>query len=311
VEKILESSAAMRESNLTDKKLLRRGKVRDIYQEDESELLIVATDRISAFDKVMPTAIPNKGVALTKLSEFWFRRTKAIFPNHFISLMNERTVRAKKADRIDIEWIARAYLYGSAWRAYAKGERTISGVTLPSGLRLAEELPDIVLTPTTKSEVGHDLELSKSKAIESKLVTEDEWKELQEATFRLFEFYKTEAHLKGIIVPDFKLEFGRLGDEMIQIDEPPTHDSARFWNKEKYAVGEKQEKFCLDKEFLRDYLASTGFTGEGEAPTLPDLVVDQVSQRCVGAYRVLSGSVELRNLGLLSVSELLAELQKK
>jgi phosphoribosylaminoimidazole-succinocarboxamide synthase len=305
----MENASVMRESDLKDKKLLRRGKVRDVYEEDESELLLVATDRISAFDKVMPTAIPGKGAALTKLSEFWFRRSKPIFPNHFISLINDRTIRARKAQRIDIEWIARAYLYGSAWRAYAKGERKISGVSLPSGLRLAEELPDIILTPTTKSDVGHDMEITRAQAIETGLVSDDEWKELEEATFRLFEFYKTEASLKGIIVPDFKLEFGRLGDALIQIDEPPTHDSGRFWNKEKYAVGEKQEKYCLDKEFLRDYLQNIGFTGEGEPPELPSLLVEQVSKRCIGAYQVLAGVAELRNLGLLSVSELLEQLK--
>jgi phosphoribosylaminoimidazole-succinocarboxamide synthase len=307
----MENASVMKESDLKDKKLLRRGKVRDVYEEDESELLIVATDRISAFDKVLPTPIPNKGSALTKLSEFWFRRTKPIVPNHFISTVNERTIRARRANRIDIEWIARAYLYGSAWRAYSKGARSISGIDLPSGLRLAEELPDIILTPTTKNEVGHDTELSKNQAIEARLVGTDEWKELEEATFKLYEFYKTEAWLKGIIVPDFKLEFGRIGDELIQIDEPPTHDSARFWNKEKYIVGEKQEKYSLDKEFLRDFLASTGFSGDSDAPTLPELVVDQVSRRCVGAYNVLSGKQDLRNLGLLGVSELVEELGKE
>ncbi len=299
----------MYQSELKDKKLLRRGKVRDVYLEDESELLIVATDRISAFDKVMPTAIPSKGVALTRLSDFWFKRTKSVFPNHYISTINDRTLRVKRANRIDIEWITRAYLYGSAWRAYSKGERRISGVSLPSGLRMAEELPDIILTPTTKSEVGHDTELSRAAALEGGLVSEDEWKELEEATFRLYEFYKNEAWLKGIIVPDFKLEFGRINDQLIQIDEPPTHDSARFWNKDKYVVGEKQEKFCLDKEFLRDYLASTGFNGDSKAPNLPPLLVEQISKRCVGAFKVLSGVSELRDLGLLSVGELIEQLK--
>jgi phosphoribosylaminoimidazole-succinocarboxamide synthase len=296
------------ESELKDKKLLHKGKVRDIYSED-SELLIVATDRISAFDRVMPKGVPGKGAALTDLSEFWFLKTNHIQKNHFISKLDERTLRVKKAERIDIEWITRAYLYGSAWRAYSKGQRNISGITIPNGLQLAEELPEIVLTPTTKSDIGHDEELSKSEAIRRNLVNDDEWKELEEATFRLYEYYKREAWLKGIIIPDFKLEFGRLGDELIQIDEPPTHDSARFWSREKYVLGEKQEKHCLDKEFLRDYLLRKGFSGDGSIPELPDIVIDQISMRCTGAFEVLSGKRELSSLGLKSVDEVLTFLK--
>jgi phosphoribosylaminoimidazole-succinocarboxamide synthase len=298
----------MLESKLEGRIPFHKGKVRDVYQEDSNELLIVATDRISAFDRIMPRGIPNKGVALTKLSQYWFVKTRHIFKNHYIGTFNERTIRAKRAKRIDIEWITRSYLYGSAWRAYSKGAREISGVRLPSGLQLAEELPEIILTPTTKSDVGHDQELSKSQAIASKLVSEDEWSELQEATFRLFEYYKREASVRGIIIPDFKLEFGRVGDELTQIDEPPTHDSARFWSKEKYRVGEKQEKYCLDKEFLRDYLIRKGFSGEGEIPDLPDLIVDQISKRCTGAYEVISGIKEMESLNLLSVDEVLSQL---
>ncbi|MHB8566695.1 MAG: phosphoribosylaminoimidazolesuccinocarboxamide synthase [Nitrososphaerales archaeon] len=298
------------ESNLKGKPLFRRGKVRDVYVQD-SELLIVATDRISAFDRVMPKGVPSKGASLTRLSEYWFLRTSHIFKNHFISKLDERTLRVRKAERIDIEWIARAYLYGSAWRSYSKGNKVISGVTLPSGLRLAEELPEIILTPTTKSEEGHDQELSKKQAIASGLVDADTWNELEESTYKLFEFYKREAGLKGIIIPDFKLEYGKLGDEPIQIDEPPTHDSARFWSKERYAVGEKQEKHCLDKEFLRDYLLRNGFSGEGEIPELPDLVIEQISKRCKGAFEVLSGERTLESLALMSVDEVLDSLLKK
>lgn len=296
------------DSELENKKLLHKGKVRDIYDEGK-ELLIVATDRISAFDRVMKQGIPEKGKSLTNLSEFWFLKTNHIFKNHFISRIDDRTLLVKKAKRIDIEWITRDYLYGSAWRAYAKGERTVSGVKLPSGLQLAEELPEIVLTPTTKSDHGHDEELSKHQALDAKLVTEDEWKQLEEATFRLYEYYKREAWLKGIIIPDFKIEFGRLGDELIQIDEPPTHDSARFWSREKYVVGQKQEKHCLDKEFLRDYLMRKGFGGDGDIPELPELVIEQISKRCVGAFEVLSGKQELSNLNLLSVDEVLEKQQ--
>jgi phosphoribosylaminoimidazole-succinocarboxamide synthase len=293
------------QSDLQGKKLLRRGKVRDVYDEAD-ELLIVATDRISAFDRIMPVGIEGKGVALTKLSEFWFLKTDHIFKNHYISRYNERTLRVKKAQRIDIEWIVRAYLYGSAWRAYSKGARQISGVDLPGGLQLAEELPTIVLTPTTKSDEGHDEELSKAEALGRKLVSLDEWNELEEATYRLFEYYKREASLKGIIIPDFKLEYGRLKDDLIQIDEPPTHDSARFWAKDKYKIGERQEKHCLDKEFLRDYLLRKGFSGDGEIPPLPELVLNQISKRCQGAWEVLSGSRTMESLGLLSFDEVIA-----
>ena len=145
-------------------------------------------------------------------------------------------------------------------------------------------------------------------AVNKKLVSTDDWKELEEATFKLFEYYKKEAGLKGIIIPDFKLEFGRVGDSLIQIDEPPTHDSARFWAKDKYKVGDKQEKHCLDKEFLRDFLMRKGFSGEGEIPELPDLVVEQITKRCVGAYDVISGRSTMESLGLLSVDEVITKL---
>jgi phosphoribosylaminoimidazole-succinocarboxamide synthase len=295
----------MMQSELQDKKLLRRGKVRDVYDEGD-KLLIVATDRISAFDKIMPVGIEGKGAALTGLSEFWFLKTNHIYKNHLIAKFDDRTLRVNKAQRIDIEWITRAYLYGSAWRAYSRGAREISGVKLPSGLQLAEELRDIILTPTTKSDEGHDEELSKGEALRRNLVTLDEWNELEEATYKLFEYYKREAGLKGIIIPDFKLEYGRVKDELIQIDEPPTHDSARFWAKDKYKIGEKQEKHSLDKEFLRDFLLRKGFSGEGETPELPDLVLTQISKRCQGAWEVLSGMRSVESLGLLSVDEVIS-----
>jgi len=301
----------MLESNFPERKLFRKGKVRDIYDLGD-ELLIVATDRISAFDQVMSRGIPEKGVSLTKLSEFWFLKTRHVFKNHFLSVEDSRSIRVRKASRISIEWIARAYIYGSAWRAYSKGAREISGVRIPSGLRLAEELPDIILTPTTKSDEGHDQELSRIQAIGSGIVNTEEWKELEEATFRLYEYYKKEAGLKGIIIPDFKLEFGRLeGGELIQIDEPPTHDSARFWAKDKYVVGERQEKYCLDKEFLRDYLLREGYGGDGKPPGLPDLLVEQISRRCTGAFEVLSGIERIDSLNLMSVDELLETLRQE
>jgi len=197
--------------------LFKRGKVRDVYDLGET-LLLASTDRISAFDVNLLDGIPLKGQALNNLSIYWFKRTKNIFPNHYIEQIDDRTMKVLKAERIDIEWVARGHLYGSAWRKYKKGERTVSGIKLPNGLQLAEELPEIILTPTTKSERGHDIEITKTQAINNKLVKVEEWKELEEATFKLFEFYKKEANSKDIIIPDFKLEYGRYKDSHIQID---------------------------------------------------------------------------------------------
>ena len=286
----------------------RRGKVRDLYDLSDS-LLIVSTDRISAFDVVFPNGIPKKGSALNNLSAYWFEKTQPIFPNHFIEKKDDRSIKVVKAKRIDIEFVARSYLYGSAWRNYSKGKNVISGVKLPNGLLLAEKLPEIILTPTTKSDVGHDLELSKSEAIDRELVSRDEWIALEEATLKLYEFYKSEASRKGLIIPDFKLEFGKVEDELIQIDEPPTHDSARLWSKEKYEIGKKQEGYSLDKEFLRDFLIRKGYMGEGAPPNLPSLLIEQISTRCVGAYEVLTGKTTLDELQLLSVDQVINELK--
>jgi len=285
----------------------RRGKVRDVYDLGD-EMLIVTTDRISAYDVVFPTLIPHKGESINRLSEFWFNKTRRVIPNHFIRVEDPRTMRVKKAQRIDIEFVCRAYLYGSAWRAYRDGARTVSGVHLPGGLQMAEKLPEVILTPTTKAEAGHDLELSGSDAIDRKLVSRDEWKELEEATLRLFDSYQRHARGRGFIIPDFKLEYGRLDDELIQIDEPPSHDSARFWAEKFYEPGKPQEAHCLDKEFLRAYLRGVGYMGDGPAPEIPAPVVRQVSMRCVASYEVLSGARVLSDFDLKTVDEVVAEL---
>ncbi len=282
--------------------LPRRGKVRDVYDMG-NELLIFASDRISAFDHIIPSLIPYKGPSLHALSLYWFNKTANIYPNHLLESIDERTMRVIKASRIDVEWVARGYLYGSAWRSYQKGERIISGVKFPNGLRLAEKLPETVLTPTTKSESGHDLEITKNEALSKGIVNSEEWETLKEATFKLYDYYQSEADRKGIIIPDFKLEFGRVKDDIIQIDEPPTHDSSRFWSEKYYEVGKRQEGHCLDKEFLRSYLIKVGFMGEGSPPILPFNIVDQVSRRCVGSYNVLSGQATIEDFDLKTVNE--------
>ncbi|MBC7119983.1 MAG: phosphoribosylaminoimidazolesuccinocarboxamide synthase [Candidatus Methanosuratus sp.] len=288
---------------------VKRGKVRDVYDLGE-ELLIYHTDRISAFDVVMPTLIPHKGESLLKLSVYWMERSDRVFPNHFIAVEGSRTIRVKKAKRIDIEWVIRKYLYGSLWRAYRDGRREMYGMRFPDGLRMADELPDPVITPTTKAEVGHDEEISKEGAISRGLVDRETWGELEEATLKLYAFYKDEAKRKGIIIPDFKIEFGSVGGELIQIDEPPTHDSARMWAMRYYRPGEQQERHCLDKEFLRECLRRMGFSGEGQPPELPPEVVREVSKRCIGAYSVISGRERVEDLGLASVDDLFGECRK-
>ncbi|MEM1557901.1 MAG: phosphoribosylaminoimidazolesuccinocarboxamide synthase [Thermoproteota archaeon] len=282
---------------------LRRGKVRDIYDLD-SELLIYHTDRVSAFDIVLPTLIPRKGEYLQKLTVFWMRKSRKVFPNHLIDVVDERSILVRKAKRIDIEWVIRKYLYGSLWREYKNGRREMYGIRFPDGLKMAEELPEPVLTPTTKSDVGHDKEISKAEAIELGLVDMDTWSTLEEASFRLFEFYESEAKKAGIIIPDFKLEFGFYMGELIQIDEPPTHDSARMWAMKYYNAGMPQESHCLDKEFLRECLRRMGFNGEGAPPELPLLVVKEVAKRCAGSYKVLAEGTRVEDLGLLSVDEI-------
>ncbi len=285
----------------------RRGKVRDVYDMGD-HMYIVTSDRISAYDVVYPTLIPHKGPSLHSLSLFWFKETEDIIKNHLLEIIDERTVKVAKANRVDVEWVCRAYLYGSAWRAYDKGARTISGVKLPDGLVMAEELPEVILTPTTKEEAGHDMEISKAEAIDRGLCTKDEWDQLEEATFKLFDRYQSVSKKHGLIIPDFKLEFGRLDGELIQIDEPPTHDSARYWADQFYRPGQPQEATCLDKEFLRSYLRNIGYMGDGPPPSIPAPVVREVSKRCVASYRVLSGQAKLKDFNLKTVDQVMEEL---
>jgi len=219
-------------------------------------------------------------------------------------------MRVAKAERVDMEWVVRSHIYGSMWRAYSKGERSFGGILLPDGLRMAEELPEVVLTPTTKSEIGHDIDITRNEAIDQGLLTDDEWRTLKETSFKLYEFYFDEAKKKGITMPDFKVEYGRHRGLLIQIDEPPTHDSARLWSSKHFEAGEQQEAHALDKEFLRVFLREYyGFAGEGTPPRLPKLVIDEVSTRCVGAYEVLSGNRQIEDLNLKSLDQVLKELR--
>lgn len=263
--------------------LLKRGKVRDIYDLGD-RLIIVSTDRISAFDCVLPDGIPCKGEALNRLSLHWFSRMKEIIPNHILDVVDPRTVLVKKAEPIKVEFVVRGYLYGSGWEKYKAGKE-VCGVKLPSGLRKAEKLPEPILTPTTKAEVGHDIELTSKDVI--KMIGKQRFEEIEDASFRFYESASREAESKGIIVADTKFEFGTDDDDVLLIDEVLTPDSSRFWPKDLYEVGRNQPSF--DKQYVRDYLISINWDKQPPAPFLPDHVINETSRKYIEAYERLTG----------------------
>lgn len=260
--------------------LFKKGKVRDVYDLGD-RLLIVSTDRISAFDVVLPNGIPFKGEALNRLSNYWFKNTSDIVGNHVIEVVDPRTVLVKKTKPIKIEFVVRGYLYGSLWESYEKGKLT----SLPKGLKKAEKLKNPILTPTTKADVGHDLELSKEavhKQLGISLATE-----IEEASLKIYKKASKTAESNGIIVADTKFEFGLYEKELMLIDECLTPDSSRFWPKEQYKVG--QDQFSYDKQYVRDYLLSTGWNKQPPAPSLPKKVISETSKKYIDAYERLTG----------------------
>jgi phosphoribosylaminoimidazole-succinocarboxamide synthase len=259
--------------------LFKRGKVRDIYDLGD-KLLIVSTDRISAFDVVLPNGIPFKGEALNRLSVYWFKETKNIVSNHILDVVDQRTVLVKKAEPIKIEFVVRGYLYGSLWKKYVN--RKVPD--LPSGLRRAERLPNPILTPTTKAEVGHDVDLKKEEI--AKTIGKARAMEIEEICLKIYEKASRKAEAKGIIIADTKLEFGFCDDELTLIDELLTPDSSRFWPIEEYKVGESQ--FSFDKQYVRDYLESIRWNKKPPAPTLPKHIVLETSKKYIEAYERLT-----------------------
>jgi len=291
---------------------IKKGKVRDLYQLGEN-ILIVSSDRISAFDVNSVTEIDGKGRSLNSLSAWWFKKTGNVFPNHFLEVLNSSKMLVKKAERIDVEWVMRGYLYGSMQRDYAKGNRELYGYKLPNGLSLAEKLPEVMLTPTTKADVGHDMPLTKRQAIDAGLLTQEEWKTLEEASFKLYDSYARIANEKEIIIPDFKLEFGRYNKGLIQIDEAPTHDSARMWVKAHYQVGKRQEAWCLDKEFYRQFLIDSGTDPNNPPnplPEIPRLCVAEIQKR-LAAVEVFTDNKSIDSLQLRSLEDVEKELAIK
>ena len=286
------------ETNLPNVKLLTRGKVRDIYDLGD-QVLIVASDRISAFDSVLATPITLKGIILTKMAEFWFGFLKDIIPNHYVStdlskmghgleehadVLDGRSMLVKKAEVMKVECVVRGYLAGSGFKEYQE-KGSVCGVELPKGLKTGSRLPEPLFTPATKAEEGHDENISFERAAE--LVGEERATRMREATLAVYRKASEHALERGIIIADTKLEFGVCDDEVILIDEVLTPDSSRFWPKDSYTPGKAQLAF--DKQFVRDYLEAIGWNKLPPGPALPEKVVTKTTEKYLDAYKRLTG----------------------
>jgi phosphoribosylaminoimidazole-succinocarboxamide synthase len=263
------------------------GKVREIYELDENRLLLVASDRISTFDVVLPTEIPDKGRVLTGLSGFWFARTGAIVPNHLVAIRSDgRSTEARRLAMLPIECVVRGYLAGSGWKDYlANGE--VCGHRLPAGLRESERLPTPIFTPATKAQEGHDENIDRARA--AALVGDEILAEAERVSLALYEHAAAYAAERGILIADTKFELGLDPDGVLTLgDEALTPDSSRFWPADEYEPGRGQPSF--DKQYVRDYCESLGWDKAPPAPELPQEVVDGTRARYVEAFERLTGS---------------------
>lgn len=273
-------------------KHLRTGKVRDLYTNEENEILLVASDRISAFDWVLPTPIPNKGAVLTQLSLFWFELLADIVPNHVISddvpaSVTDRAVIVAPLEMFEVECVARGYLTGSGWSEYQTNS-SVCGNTLPAGLLDGSELPQSIFTPATKAEIGdHDENIDFAQC--EKIVGAETAAELRGLTLKLYETAAEFAHSRGIILADTKFEFGTVESGEITLgDEALTPDSSRFWEASTWKPGGVQPSF--DKQFVRDYLVSSGWDKKSPPPELPNEIVEKTAARYEEAYFRITGS---------------------
>jgi phosphoribosylaminoimidazole-succinocarboxamide synthase len=286
------------ETNLSGLTLARRGKVRDVYDLGE-HLLIVATDRISAFDYVLGSGIPDKGKVLTQLSAFWFEKMAALTPHHLISIdvedfpaparahreiLRGRSMLVRKTLPLPVECVARGYLSGSGWKDYQK-TGAVCGIPLPKGVRESDRFDTPIFTPATKAESGHDENISEAEA--GHIVGMDRIARLRDLTLAIYQHGVKHAETCGIIIADTKFEFGLDGEELLLIDEVLTPDSSRFWPKADYRPGQGQPSF--DKQFVRDYLERIGWNKQPPVPSLPDDVVMRTREKYVEAYKRLTG----------------------
>jgi phosphoribosylaminoimidazole-succinocarboxamide synthase len=302
-EAIVISTAPLLETSLQGLTLHRRGKVRDVYEVGDA-LLIVATDRISAFDYVLGSGIPDKGKVLTQLSGFWFERMGDLVPHHLLSMDPEaypeparrhadvlrgRSMLVRRTNPVPVECVARGYLSGSGWKEYQQ-TGAVCGVTLPSGLRESDRLPEPIFTPATKEDSGHDINISEEQA--GRLIGTNLVARLKALTLEIYRRGASHAESKGIIVADTKFEFGLVGDgdparDVVLIDEVLTPDASRFWPRAEYEPGHGQPSF--DKQFVRDYLEQIRWNKQPPVPSLPDDVIRRTHDKYVDAFRLLSG----------------------
>jgi phosphoribosylaminoimidazole-succinocarboxamide synthase len=292
------SDSVVTRTELAGIKLLNRGKVRDIYEVD-GQILLISTDRISAFDCVLPNGIPNKGKVLNTLSEFWFDRMKGIIKNHIITtdpdkypavtepyreMLRGRSMLVKAAKPYPIECVVRGYLAGSAVKDY-KANGSVCGIALPAGLRESEKLPEAIFTPSTKAESGHDMNISFEEAAE--VIGNEKATLLKESSLAIYKTASEYAATRGLILSDTKFEFGEFDGETIIIDELLTPDSSRYWLAEDYEVGRPQTNF--DKQYVRDYLNSLDWDKTPPAPELPPDVVAGAEDKYKQAYKLITG----------------------
>ncbi len=276
------------ETNVPGLKLLARGKVRDIY-EDGGRLLFIATDRISAFDYILATGIPDKGRVLTQMTLFWLDFLRDLVPNHFLSSdvpagLEGRAMWVKRAKMIEVECVARGYISGSGWKDYQR-TGAICGIPLPAGLKESDQLPEPIFTPATKAQTGHDENISFENVVS--LIGKDLATRLRDLTLAIYKKAADYARSRGIIIADTKFEFGIIDGKITLADEVLTPDSSRFWPLETYKPGGAQPSY--DKQYVRDYLESIHWNKQPPAPGLPDDVAQRTSEKYKDAYRALTG----------------------
>jgi len=287
----------MKNIQIKEYPLLRSGKVREIYDLGDS-LLFIATDRISAFDCILPTPIPDKGKVLTKVSLFWFDYLKNVVENHLITAdvekfpeplsayaaeLDGRSMIVKKAEVLPVECIVRGYLAGSGWKEYQKNG-TVTGIKLPDGLLESSELPEPIFTPSTKAESGHDINISFDETVE--IIGKELAEKVRDVSLKLYSKARDHAKSRGIILADTKFEFGLADGNLILIDEVLTPDSSRFWPLDSYEPGKSQPSF--DKQFVRDYLSSLDWDKEPPAPELPGEIVEKTREKYFQALKMLT-----------------------